>query len=619
MAKAKVKYKKQKQNASKSVNARSEKSPSAGGKSEYFEFERAHIQGRWRVLTPMHIGSGFTTRQPVGKENGSQEYADVANFCQDKAGMPYIPATSIRGLLRDIVSRLVKTEDKVLLEGLLGEALPENYDEQTEGEANGDVPNYHSRLRLYDATWDRSRSQSPIIEPVSAKPRIATHVVIDPLTRTAKPGLLFNKQEVPAGEEFVCDIELDRVTAEELQSVVNLLHTLSIESSLTRLGASANQLQGRICWAFNQETFSDGRSGIFVKVVTEKRFLAWLNSIDFKKPKTAVKDFHTLYSPASDIAVQCLDVIDDALEIPVKIYLQSPLLIPDVNLSKKHLSAVLAEKCPGKDNERDEALNGLKSMPDETGMVAKRPVLSNGRCTFEKRLVIPASSLLGAFRAQCRKILMTLAIETNTDRGAVKRQLSLSAINKAVDSVMRCFFGSTAQRSKIAISEAVSNDSPQEHHQFFNAIDRFTGGAADGALFNTMAYTCEYLTFTLRMDSALLKESGGALALISFALRDGVEGDIALGGGRAHGYGYNQMVIAAPDAPDSSSDSGENDNCLPADDCHEWRWQTNLQRLTALVERHSPGDAPSVSDDAEKLLIALQAALETQPAPTTEA
>lgn len=563
-------------------------------------YERVHIQGRWQLLTPMHIGSGFVTEKTFKNGSDSEETPEVACFCQDIHGNPYIPATALRGLFRQIVSRLNATDEKTLLESLLGKALPDNDDdaEQLDSESGKDAPDYHSRLRVYDARWEPKLSRSRITDPASHLPQISTHVVIDPLTRTAKPGLLFNKQEVPAGEEFECDIELDRVTHEELQCVVSLLQTLSGDSKLIRIGANANQLQGRLNWVFAEHTFSDGKSDHFVRVVKLETFSKWLQE-NLKNLKNSNRKFDSFYEWPAGIGFTRLSFKDDALELPVAIYPLSPILIPDVNLSKK---------CRSDTSKED-------TEPDETGITGQRPKsLNSNDVAFETRLIIPGSSMLGAFRAQCRKILMTLAFETKIEEVDIKQILSLSAINNAVDSVMQRYFGSTAQRSKIWISEAVSNDAPQEHLQFFNAIDRFTGGAADGALFNTQAYTCEYLTFTLRLDSTLTEKSSGALALVAFALRDGVEGDIYFGGGTAHGYGKNHMVVlstgeATGEELDDNVDVNENAKVLHKLNARKWEWPENRRRLTAHLKNHHLAKDISLTGDADTLILELKNAL----------
>ena len=77
---------------------------------------------------------------------------------------------------------------------------------------------------------------------------------------------------------------------------------------------------------------------------------------------------------------------------------------------------------------------------------------------------------------------------------------------------------------------------PAEHHQEFVAIDRFTGGAADGAKFDAVLAGITTLAGTLTIDLARLKKVDDqfrSLGLLALVLRDLSEGDIVLGSGSA--------------------------------------------------------------------------------------
>jgi CRISPR/Cas system CSM-associated protein Csm3 (group 7 of RAMP superfamily) len=61
---------------------------------------RYEISGCLEVLTPLHLGSGaFATRNAVKGADGA-EPPQVALIVRDGDDAPYLPATSLKGLLR---------------------------------------------------------------------------------------------------------------------------------------------------------------------------------------------------------------------------------------------------------------------------------------------------------------------------------------------------------------------------------------------------------------------------------------------------------------------------------------------------------------------------------------
>ena len=80
------------------------------------------------------------------------------------------------------------------------------------------------------------------------------------------------------------------------------------------------------------------------------------------------------------------------------------------------------------------------------------------------------------------------------------------------------------------------------------AIDRWTGGAADGFLFNRLQPPKSTGTFRLALDLARLVDcdgkdvSGACIALLLFVLRDLAQGRIAVGFGGNRGLGSIEIV-----------------------------------------------------------------------------
>lgn len=560
------------------------------------DYERVIIEGVWQLLTPMHIGAG-TSREierelsehqaKKAKEEGGSTKAstEIACFCKDKQGMPYIPASSLRGFFRGIITAIDDAKSQQDLSSLFGCASPEREAQEAELKDKGSSGlDFHSRLRVYDARWDKSRSTNALTPEVAAE--ITTHVAINPVTRTAEESLLYSKEQVPAGEYFSCVIEIDRVSKDELTLFMRLLETLSQPSLSHRLGAGANKLQGQLLWR-NTRLGTDAKTKPFVKVIDRKAFQKWLNPPKKSQGDRSSKVPSNFSAQADFINYPNLEVfnlIDKGVEIPLTIYPQSPLLLPDANKSKP------------KKSDKDGTSSWKEGDPDEQGLIASRYCQQTKK--YIPRLIIPASSLLGAFRAQCRKILMTLAIEHFQQSVSKQDTPDYRVQALAVDEMMQQYFGRTGKRSLIWLSEAQSSPDAQfeEHPQFFNAIDRFTGGGADGALFNTMAYTCDKMQCTLRLQAALFTKPTqadastniGGLALVLLALRDAVEGDITVGTGGAYQYGHNLMAVK---------------------DTEKGQWQASRQALANIVA-DSPFNEPTLTQAFDELEQALSEAID---------
>ncbi|MGO8731606.1 MAG: RAMP superfamily CRISPR-associated protein, partial [Terriglobia bacterium] len=107
-------------------------------------------------------------------------------------------------------------------------------------------------------------------------------------------------------------------------------------------------------------------------------------------------------------------------------------------------------------------------------------------------------------------------------------------------------FGAPGWRAPIEISD-FECENPTEHQQEFVAVDRFTGGAADTAKFNSKAVYAPIFTGTIKIDlerlhQALAGDNRWPWMLLAFVLRDLAEGDVSFGFGTGKGYGHVRKV-----------------------------------------------------------------------------
>ena len=147
--------------------------------------------------------------------------------------------------------------------------------------------------------------------------------------------------------------------------------------------------------------------------------------------------------------------------------------------------------------------------------------------TADGHLLIPSTSVRGLLRGHCSKILRTMA-DSQTDQ---------TMADKVADSLLNDLFGSTKQRSPLWVGDAISDNKVAPQQQTFNAIDRFSGAVADGALYTVEGARAGLLNLQCSICPQWLGQNRWARGLALLLLRDAMEGDLAIGWGKSKGYG----------------------------------------------------------------------------------
>ena len=433
------------------------------------KYIRVLIRGSLTTRSALHIGTG----QQSNSTDADTQESNYNTLCLDAQQKPYIPASTMRGYLRHIISTY---EDRQKLETLFGSGK--------QGLDAADTGN-SGLLRVYDAPLRGIYRQ-----------RIISKTSIDPVSNTAKEHHLASHEMVEANSQFELLIELDHVSSEQLTLVLKALNTFS-PAYAGQLGAAKSSGQGYLEWYQHS-----------LKVLEHKQFKKWLT--------TANKKLDNFYQDYTDVAEinALIDSKQNAYQnklatFSYQLLANSPLLIVDAIKSKQE------SKQRKEHNQNQENQTPLF----EADLVFMQQ---------HDQALIPGSTLKGWLRARCRKILLSLL--RNTQNTSIEDAESIATER------IEQLFGNTDKQGLLHFSDATASFTQDDlHQQTFNAIDRFSGGVKDGALFNVEAILPQQpFSASIRYPQNLPE---WANMLLLYALADIARGELRLGWGKSRGFG----------------------------------------------------------------------------------
>lgn len=444
---------------------------------------RVKISGQLTVCSALHIGDGGMDElrnhdYPKAKIKAQDvEKMHYNTVCRDVEGKPYLPASSLRGFLAAIAQDF----DAKLHQQLFGlPATPADEQANDDDEEQGQA----GRLRIYDARLNTQKI--PEVNHLAAWDAkkytcLRSQVSIDPITGVSKSHQLFSEEYIPVGSVFNLELEIDQFSQADLSKLLGLLACWDGESPVASLGKARSKGQGQLKWALQQ-----------IETLNQEQLITWLNDKDAKS-----LSYNTMNPTPKPTNIQQ----QGYYHIPFKLYPTSRFLVNDPWL-------------------------GAKTDPNDTDRRETEPArysrYSDGTA------IIPASTQKGWLRGHARRILLTILSE-NRDA------------TKIADDFLDKLFGSTEQRSLIWLQDALANKEINAIEQTFIAVDRFTGGATDGALYQAESAQVTYFEGQIHLPMSLDKAYLGLLLLI---LRDIVDGDLVLGWGKGRGYGCFKLVYA---------------------------------------------------------------------------
>jgi len=454
-----------------------------------YDYERVRISGTLICKSDLHVGDGDLKpfKKFLCSDNEQQAKEDEKEEEKEKK------AGSYNTICKDHKQRAYIPGST--LRGSLA-AFLEKGDKDVKklfGPASDDQygKRFAGSVRVFDAhiekPIDTDGGKPPYWNPQSGT-FISHGIALDDVTGTTEKGKLFRYELVPAGTQFAVELEADRLTKKEVATLLGLLARWN-GTAETAIGKGTSKGYGRIEWKYPQ-----------VSVLTTNDLQQWAAS-------------NTLNAQYFEPGAFLPDDIDGLLkqrerkrhEFVIRILPQSPLLCNE----------------PG-------FVTGIEQEP---------------KLVFQARdgkAIIPGTTLAGAARARGRKILMTLLHQAKPDA-------KLNDLAKQADALIKQLFGSEEQKSALEFSDATDTAAETtEHPQYFNAIDRFTGGVKDKALFNVTAAQCDALkTEACYLNSDRMPKNGNWWkGLLLFIARDAIEGELAVGWGKSKGYGCFTTVLS---------------------------------------------------------------------------
>lgn len=304
---------------------------------------------------------------------------------------------------------------------------------------------------------------------------ITQRVAIDPITGTAEAHKLFSLEAVPPDCAFTVTVEATAFESTEGNPARPL--TTNDVSKLENLLLSINGSLDSALGADTNLGFGRVNAAIVkVEVISDESLKNWLYETA-DSPWTAHGTAHS----ATKLETGHLFTIE----------MQSPWAINDPAWQK----------------------------PDGDPADGKHPAAAFSR-DGNGRACIPASSLRGLLRARALRIANTIRPEPGKAKALID-----------------ALFGSTDKRGRIAVTNASSVEEtidPSDSAQTFNAIDRMTGGVADSKLYFARPAQTRKLQFRAELRDEPSPAERGLLLLLA---RDALEGDLAIGWGKARGFG----------------------------------------------------------------------------------
>ncbi len=362
----------------------------------------------------------FTIDSPLAIGSGENRYTD-SDIIKDRNGKPYIPASAIAGVTREILSGSVIDENEI--NTYFGNVNKNTHKTDKNAKYNKQdekANNVESSVIFYDATL---KNDSP------CHISIRDNVALDEY-KTAKKGAKFDMEVLEAGAKFETYLEqsfYEGVDVDYIDKIVDVLH-----SGKVRFGGKTMRGYGNTCDV----------------CINEKEFI-------FKSKKENGKE-------------QDLENVEKWLEFDIYNYPwkeEESKTVDDSKIERKK-ELVINLRQNGGISIRKYATRVQKDENDIVPDYEQLTAFITEHDTEAVMPVIPGTSWAGAFRHRMKDFGINVD-ESGSIFGYVK--------------------GKMREKSKISFSESRISGAMAKTLSH-NAIDRFTSGTVEGALFKEQTY-----------------------------------------------------------------------------------------------------------------------------------
>ncbi len=541
---------------------------------------RCVITARLTTQSPLAIHTGVSThdlralgelaqdkmfRAELDEVHDGVEDCD-ALIARDYCGKPYIPGSSLKGVIREWLTRpAVYEKNKQLIEWMLGK--PSSSDSVSADEGAGGAVVFEDAFLVEHPDNKTIGRHLPFFDP-SQLTFVEQHISINRRTGAVKHGALYNTEAVPAGLSFQVRliVDHDRGSSDFVNQSAKLLQT-ALAAFNSKPECAPPQMG------------SDTRNGWGRMAVKVESIEQWTPSGRKTQPLTVI-------TPVDAIRRR---------RIAIRIRLKFSSAFTTLDPARTLIASGLNQNPPAfKKGVEEFFLGQPMPIPDSSPrMVTCRivpPSNSNGReWDLYAQPLLPAASFKGAFRSQTEKILRTM----HSGIG-VSPHGQLEPVTKQSPEFVWRLLGLESQQSAIWCSDFVGDKELKLHLREMVAIDRFTGGAAASKKYNALVFQGPTLTGTLALDLPDDNDSARKmLGAVALAMRDLIEGDITFGYGETKGFG--ECVAEIISVRQSGIDAArltERMDAPKSGDLNNW-----LFRVVELVRNGQTEDCVALAND----------------------
>lgn len=430
-----------------------------------------------KTLSPLHCGGGI-------------DFSFIKDLDQivdrDLCGLWRIQGSSIAGVLRDYVRQI----DIDLANKLFGYTQSDGYSKSSLVWVND------AYLLDYDGNIAYRKMLDGQEVEICSEPFIRDHVNIDLNKGNAVDGGKYDEEIVPPGVKFALELKLDtgsyEVDAGELQGFLNLC--AAIKQGVIRLGGKQVSGYGEFLCEYASVRKLD--------LKYENDLVAYLNLKDGAKFEDSV---------GTEISLS---------NISHSIYAKENLFSADLVIPLLSCGPLLA--------------GGSNSIDEDVDMVClATPIFDYAKKSYEEYYTLSGSAFRGVIRHRVYDIL--LACDSSKDDFSVKEQRALQSLNK----IFGCIHSDKSLCGHVHCHDIYLDKEIVSQKVQHVAIDRFTGGAIEGALFDEAPIWQKELLLNVRIS--LRELSLYQTAVLLHALLDICLGEAAVGGGVNRGNGILRL------------------------------------------------------------------------------